>query len=148
MGKDQLDHMPLVKRANAQHLRGHESNRKDEYSPFRWHFRNAIRRSQESDRKECTITLDDLKKQWDDQKGKCPYTGWELKNLPDTNTKKQLPLTPDRASLDRKDSSKGYVPGNIQFVSTMANYAKNRWGDQELFEFCAAVYKGHVSGKM
>lgn len=59
--------------------------------------------------------------------------------MPSSAYASQLPSTPDRASLDRKDSSKGYTPDNIQFVSMMANYAKNRWNDKELFEFCSAV---------
>jgi hypothetical protein len=43
--------------------------------------------------------------------------------------------TPDRASLDRIDSKKGYVRGNVEFISLMAQYAKNEWsrGDVEKF---------------
>jgi hypothetical protein len=55
------------------------------------------------------------------------------------STKNQLPKTPDRASLDRIDSSKGYVNGNIQFVSYMAQIAKNEFSDGELRSFCEAV---------
>lgn len=133
MGSKLLDNIPVSER--TAHTEGLvPDNRKDEFSPFRWHLRNAARRT-----KECTITLDDLKKQWEKQEGRCPYTGWELKNLPCTNHKKQLDCTPDRASLDRKDSSKGYTPDNVHFVSTMANYAKNRWADGELLRFCQSV---------
>ena len=57
----------------------------------------------------------------------------------------QLPLTPDRASLDRIDSTKGYVKGNIQFVAVMAQYAKHGFTEQELLGFCKRVVE-HGSG--
>jgi hypothetical protein len=106
----------------------------DEFSPFRWHYRNAKRRKHEFN-----LTLEYLKELWEKQSGKCPYTGWQLQNMENMSTKNQLPKTPDRASLDRIDSSKGYVPGNVQFVSYMAQNAKNEFTDQELRGFCEAV---------
>ena len=45
----------------------------------------------------------------------------------------------NRASVDRIDSSKGYIKGNIQFVSLVAQYAKNMWDEKELYNFCEAV---------
>ena len=42
--------------------------------------------------------------------GKCPFNG---------------------ASLDRIDSSKGYIEGNVQFICTSLNYMKNKWGHNE-----------------
>lgn len=44
-----------------------------------------------------------------------------------------------RASLDRKDPARGYVPDNVQFVCLIANYAKNAFSDEELVLFCKAV---------
>ena len=111
----------------------------DIYSQFRWHLRNAKRRK----KYECLITLEHLKCLWEQQEGKCPYTGWELKNLATMNYSDQLPLTPDRASLDRIDSSKGYIKGNVQFVSYMAQCAKNRFGEEDLINFCEAVTNGY-----
>lgn len=87
-------------------------------------------------RKDFDITLEDLKQQWDAQKGICPYTGWQLKNMPSYSD--QLPKTPDRASLDRINSSKGYVKGNNQFVALIAQFAKNEWTDSVLENFVDA----------
>lgn len=50
----------------------------------------------------------------------------------------QLPKTPDRASLDRINSSKGYVKGNNQFVALIAQFAKNEWTDSVLENFVDA----------
>jgi hypothetical protein len=39
------------------------------------------------------------------------------------------------ASLDRIDSTKGYVKGNVQFVSYGINLAKNSFSDEEVLQF-------------
>jgi hypothetical protein len=114
-------------------------NRRDEYSPFRQHHRLARRRAKASGR-ECSITLEYLKELWIQQSGRCVYTGWELDNpentsLWDNNHK----LHPRTASLDRIDSDLGYIPGNVQFVCVMANFAKRDFQEEELLKFCYAV---------
>lgn len=44
-----------------------------------------------------------------------------------------------KASLDRIDSSIGYVPGNVQWVSIQANLSKHTMSMSELIEFCNKV---------
>lgn len=112
--------------------------RRDEYSPFRycWKF---IKKSVKHRNKESSVTLLDLKQVWERQQGICPYTGWELVLLPCTTSYLGMPLTPNRASVDRRDSSKGYTPDNIQFVAIIANFAKNAFPEEQLIEFCYAV---------
>ncbi len=102
----------------------------DEFSPFRFFIRRKLfaKRSTQKKRKrlaeEMKLTPDILREIWLSQKGKCPYTGWDL-TLPrdcmkwPVNNNKML-----RASLDRIDSDKGYEKQNIEFVTLMANYAK------------------------
>jgi len=68
--------------------------------------------------------------------------GYLRKKLIETNgfcTVSNVPLTgtrnhPFRASVDRIDSSKGYVPGNIQIVAQMVNFAKNKFDDLRWFD--------------
>lgn len=43
------------------------------------------------------------------------------------------------ASVDRIDSSKGYIPGNIQFVSTCINYLKNTMSDKDTRFICKCI---------
>lgn len=131
-GKATFDNIPEDKRLHPENLDA--GNRLDEHSPFRFHIRNAKRRG-----KDCDLTLEYLKALWESQEGRCPYTGWQLKNMPSLTFTKQLPLTPDRASLDRIDSSKGYVVGNVQFVSYMAQCCKNQFSGDDLVGFCQAV---------
>lgn len=85
---------------------------------------------------ECTITLEDLQAQWDKQKGICPYTGISL-IIPTYTKNHNNPIY--TASVDRIDSSKGYVPGNIQFVSTCINYMKNTMSDKDTRFVCKCI---------
>lgn len=110
-------------------------------SPFRVFLRHAKGASGVGRKKECSLTLLDLKEQWDKQQGICPYTGWKMDNPNPCRHVNQgkMPMHIRRASLDRIDSSKDYTKDNIQFVSLIAQYAKNRFSEKELFEFCKAV---------
>lgn len=103
-------------------------NRRDEYTPYRYTFRTIKARYKEVD-----ITIDDLIEVWKNQNGKCPYTGYDL-ILPENGNLKKIDIF-HRASLDRIDSSKGYVKGNIQFVSTPINYLKSDKTDEEVRKF-------------
>lgn len=87
------------------------------------------------------VTLEDLIEQYDKQLGLCPYTGWKL----DMRTVKDKfkKLTPNRASLDRIDSSKPYSKDNIEFVSCIAQYTKNSFTKKEVLDFCLAVDSYH-----
>ncbi|BAY82593.1 hypothetical protein NIES267_20760 [Calothrix parasitica NIES-267] len=115
-----------------------KKSKRDEYSPFRQHHRLARRRVKSNGR-ECNITLEYLKQLWEKQNGRCPYTGWKLDNLQTTSDWNNHVLHPKTASLDRIDSSRGYVFGNVQFVSLIANYAKRDFLEEELLRFCEAV---------
>jgi hypothetical protein len=79
-----------------------------------------------------SITVEDLKQIWDAQRGLCPYTGWKLK----LRSKEKVPIL---ASVDRIDSSLGYVKTNVQFVSLIAQYAKNDWDADVIGKFGQAV---------
>lgn len=105
------------------------ANQRDEFTPFREFLRSIKRRDKDYD-----LTLFDIKEQWEKQNGICPYTGWEL--ILETGNR-----LPKQASLDRIDSSKGYIKGNIQFVAYIANIAKSTYDEEVLFNFCKAVTK-------
>lgn len=89
-------------------------------------------------RKSCSLTLADVKDQWEKQAGICPYTGWHL-DLATWRRKRNK--SPKQASIDRIDNSIGYEKGNIQFVALIVNYAKNTFTDDDLVEMCKAVAK-------
>lgn len=116
----------------------------DEFSPFRWHLRSILKHAAKNG-KEVTITLEDLKQQWDKQAGVCPYTGWKMVNPPLASKHNDISGIPDKASVDRIDSARGYVVDNIQFVALAAQYAKHAWTEEQLIEFCVAVANNNKS---
>lgn len=84
------------------------------------------------------IDNSDIDRQWELQGGRCALTGNSLS----TNysaTKHTI------ASLDRIDSSLGYIKGNIQFISGMLNICKNTLHDDDFITLCRKVAT-HVNG--
>jgi hypothetical protein len=43
------------------------------------------------------------------------------------------------ASLDRKDSSKGYTKDNVQWIHKTINFMKGQMSDQEFVSWCKLV---------
>jgi hypothetical protein len=127
------------KQENNTHIKLSPISHRDEYSPYRQHLKLARRRVKANGR-ELNINLEYLKRLWEKQEGKCPYTGWELENFEATSLWNNHKLHPKTASLDRIDSTLGYVMGNVQFVSVMANYAKRDFHESQLLKFCNAVF--------
>lgn len=57
-------------------------------------------------------------------------------------TKTKLTLkqhSSNTVSLDRIDSNKGYIKGNVQFVSVQVNYAKSDYTEKEFISMCKKV---------
>lgn len=113
-------------------------NREDEFTPFRYYYRNAKKRF-----KSFNLTLEYLRDLWDKQKGICPYTGLKLQLA--TYTKNHSnPIYV--ASLDRIDSSKGYEIGNVQFISTAINYMKGTMSHEDTIKLCKIIARHHSGG--
>lgn len=107
------------------------NNHKDEFTPFRYYFRNAKKRF-----KNFNLTLEYLKEIWEQQNGICPYTGIKLQ-LATYTTNHNNPIY--TASLDRIDSSKGYEIDNVQFISTAINYMKNTMSHEDTIKLCNII---------
>ncbi len=105
-------------------------NKSDKYTGLREHLRRAKYRNQDVD-----ITLDDLLEQWDNQAGVCPYSGVNLIHPIRMKDEGLIYM----ASLDRVDSNIGYMKGNIQFISAVANMAKNNMTHEQMVEFCKLI---------
>ncbi len=139
-GKVTIANIPEDKR-NTYDISQHSDNGRDEYTLFRYHMKkikqHAKKRSGTSSVVE--ITLQDLKIQWEKQGGVCPYTGWLLITKVHPGRGQSTQKVANIASVDRIDSSKGYIVGNIQFVAFIANVAKHDFHEDELIKFCKAV---------
>lgn len=106
----------------------------DYYSdPNNW-LKRMLMKSKERAREvglEHNLTIEDLP----NPPKTCPYLNIELTYC---LGKGQLP---SNASLDRIDSEKGYVKGNVQIISRKANTMKNNASNKELLEFAKNVIR-------
>ena len=84
----------------------------------RWNALNAGR--------SCTITFDDIDRAF---RGTCAITGLPFDMECTVHGGRMINL--NAPSLDRKDSSRGYVPGNIQVVLAWVNNAKSNRSQRE-----------------
>lgn len=85
---------------------------------------------------EFDLTAEDMWKLAVDQDKKCSLTGETLTFVSDQRQQKN-----GNASLDRIDSNKGYVNGNVQWVTKNVNIAKQSLSPQEFISVCQAVVK-------
>ncbi len=108
---------------NTSHL--NPSNRNDEYSKFRKHLRKIRDRDPN-----CTVTLEDMLEVWNNQDGKCIYSKVKLQPSKYKQSNNQIYTL----SVDRIDSSLGYIKGNIQFISIAMNHMKNNMSHNETLE--------------
>lgn len=109
----------------------HSGRTKDEYSKFRPHLKRIINRK----KYEVSITLSDLKELWEKQNGKCALTKINLKPFC-YNDSVDIRFSP---SLDRIDSSKGYIKGNIQWVCGCINLAKSTLSNEKIKEWISEI---------
>lgn len=119
---------------------------KDQYSSFRWFVNRGNYRSKTKKKYGCDLTVEFLKQLWEDQKGICPFTGWEM-ILPENSTYPWDEKSPKNASIDRIDNSIGYMQGNVRFVSVMANLARQDFTDEQVIAFGKAIYNAAAAAK-
>lgn len=70
-----------------------------------------------------------------DQNGKCKYTGLQLSFGANTRGHEKT------ASLDRIDSSKGYIEGNIQWVHKDINFMKRALEERKFLEYIKLIFE-------
>lgn len=96
---------------------------KPKANPFRFFLRKAKGRGKLGD-----LSLKYLEDLWSEQDGLCPYSGIKM-------TLERNQSIFKMASLDRIDSSKLYEEGNVQFIVTSLNLAKQGEDDKSFRAF-------------
>ena len=84
------------------------------------------------------IDLDYVMKLLEKQKGKCALTGWKLEFVR-SGTKNYK--NPRVCTMDRINSDKGYVRGNIQLTCWLPNRVKSDLNNRDFIKLCQAVDK-------
>lgn len=110
-------------------------------APFKLIFKHS-RRNAVTRKHSFSLSVDYIKQLWEEQNGKCAYTGVPL----------VLPTylyesSPRKASLDRIDSTRGYEEGNVEFVCVFVNLGKNGFTKQEVIELLNDFKNGPVTEK-
>lgn len=82
------------------------------------------------------IDLDHLMQLYKDQDGKCAISGLDMTHKMDCLFS---------ASVDRKDGSAGYIPGNVQLVCKAVNMAKGNSSDESITSFLEAYFQKRYS---
>ena len=125
------------KKCNNEQSRNYQATkRNDNDNSFRWYARATdIRRRCKYDGRECSKDLTNiLRGLWDKQNGLCYYTG-----LPMTNTNDYHSGNPNVATVDRIDSSKGYIEGNVVLCCSIVNRMKQNMSITELVNMCKII---------
>jgi hypothetical protein len=97
-------------------------------------FHNAKARSRAVDR-EFSLTTAQFVELVTSADGRCQLSGLKL----DTSVQEDGRTNPFTPSIDRIDSTKGYVDGNCRIVCLMANLMLKTWGDGPLMAFAEGV---------
>jgi hypothetical protein len=87
---------------------------------------------------ELGITIEDAWNLFLEQNEKCALSGIELTMAESRRTDEEM-----TASLDRKDSEKGYIKGNVQWVHKDINLMKNILTQDRFIELCRLVTKNN-----
>lgn len=102
-------------------------------------FRNIRRKAHERNI-EFNVTKLDLEQKLKNQNFKCALSGIPL-TIPTTDAETKGHKYIYNASLDRRDSTKGYVPDNIQWVDKRINMMKQRLSETEFIDLCRTIVK-------
>jgi hypothetical protein len=82
------------------------------------------------------LSYDDIASLWKNQRGRCAVSGLHFSMAYFELSLVKHPYGP---SLDRIDSHKGYVPGNVRLVCTAVNFGLGQWGDEVFLPIAEAT---------
>jgi hypothetical protein len=125
-----------LKAENLNHERGKDSPQFSGYGEISGGMWNRITSSAKKRKKEFKITI---KYAWElflKQEKKCALSGRVLRL---SDTVKDLYNKSITASLDRIDSSKGYVKGNVQWIHKDINYMKWKLKNDQFISLCQEI---------
>lgn len=107
--------------------------------PFISSYLNRVKNRAKSTKKEFNLTVKYVEELYLKQNKQCALSGECIEFL--KSWKKNLGYNNYQctASLDRIDSSKGYIKGNVQWVHKEVNWMKNALDEARLLELCKKI---------
>lgn len=125
-----------LKAENLNHGPGDLHHQYNGYNLISGSFWGRIRDSAKVRKKEFNITIEYCWNLFLIQDGKCAISKVDIRLSQNTKDLYNKSIT---ASLDRIDSSKGYIEGNVQWVHKNVNYMKFRFEQQEFIDWCKII---------
>lgn len=98
---------------------------------------NRIKQCAKQRKKEFSISIEEAWELYNKQGGKCALSGVSIKFAESCQA---LIDGENTCSLDRIDSTRGYVSGNIQWVHVVVNYMKQEFTQHEFVEWCGKIW--------
>lgn len=105
---------------------------------FLVHLLNQAKQNAKQRKINFNLTIGELSRLYAEQDGKCALAGEIMTHTQLTEREADSPhiLNPKNISIDRIDSSKGYVENNVQLVCAIVNIIKYTLDKIELISFC------------
>lgn len=116
------------------------------YEEISGDFMSIIRRGAKSRGHEFSITIEYLWKLFESQKRKCALSGMPLSFGDGRRTNCYAATSKRTASLDRIDSARGYIEGNVQWVHKCVNLMKQDLPEADFILWCNRITR-HIRGK-
>lgn len=85
------------------------------------------------------VTIEYIWEIFELQKGICPLSGRNIFIDPTLGSLNKNGYQRNTASLDRIDSSKGYIKGNVQWVHKDVNKLKSNWDQNYFIDLCNEI---------
>jgi len=123
----------LKRKWRTEHINPKEYNLKK-------HFNLAKSNSKKIGR-EFNIEFDEILQMWEIQNGKCDFCQRKLEYIPGNGIR-----NPRKATIDRIDSDRGYIHGNVHLLCDQCNRAKQELSKEELINFANGIleyFKNH-----
>jgi len=103
---------------------------------------STIRNSATTRNLEFNITMEYVWDLYIKQERKCNLSGMEIEFEPNSIHNRKIDnRTKKTASLDRIDSSLGYIEGNVQWVHKDINRMKNKYNNDYFIEICKKIWE-------
>lgn len=108
-------------------------------------YYNRLKRYCKQRGQEFSISLEYLWEIYLSQNGKCALSGIDIPLLKNPKTKTQRDA--QLASVDRINSSIGYIKGNVQWVHKDVNLMKNKFDQIYFIKMCKKISKNGITNR-
>lgn len=120
------------------------ANRRKSGKFLQWHWYNNVIQNAKNRNMALEIDIEYCENLWEEQGGMCALSGVPITPPVRTSCKslitgKKTTRYEGDASLDRIDSYKGYIEGNVQWVHKSVNRMKMNMTDEELINWCTKI---------